>query len=119
LGFLAYEANLCKRDYVEYTKGHVIDTCHDVQMKGVEFLRNIYAASGLSIKPRTRASKIEALKEIIRAWGMNPEEILVKDALAKAHRTVVNPLEDEQHQIRVLSNALKESFKQELLPKSV
>lgn len=50
---------------------------------------------------------------------MNPEEILVKDASAKAHRTVINPLEDEQHQIKVLSHALKESLKQELLPKSV
>jgi len=107
------------RDYAEYMMGHVMDIYHDVQMKGIEFLRNIYAASGLSIKPRTRISKIEALKEIIRAWGLNPEEILVKDASAKAHRTIINPLEDEQHQIKVLSHALKESLKQELLPKSV
>lgn len=34
--------------------------------------RNIYAASALSIKPKNKLSKIDVLKEIIRAWGMNP-----------------------------------------------
>jgi hypothetical protein len=99
--------------------GHVVDTYHDVQMKGVEFLRNIYAASGLSIKPRTQVSKLEALKQIIRAWGMNPEEILVKDAMNKPHRTVIDPLRHEENQIRILGQALKESIKQELLAKTV
>jgi len=65
-------------DYIEYMTGHVIDTCHDVQMKGIKSLRNIYICSGISIKPRTHASKLDALKEIIRARGMNPEEILSK-----------------------------------------
>lgn len=54
-------------DYIEYMMGHRISTYHDVQMKGIEFLRGVYAASGISIKPKTRVSKIEALKEIIRA----------------------------------------------------
>jgi len=106
-------------DYIEYMMGHIIDTYHDVQMKGVEFLRNIYASSGLSVKPRTQVSKIEALKEIIRAWGMNPEEILVKDAMIQPHRTVIDPLRHEESQIRILSQALKESIKQELLAKTV
>lgn len=56
------------RDYVEYMMGHTMSAYHDIQMKGVEFLRNIYAASDLSIRPKTQLSKIEALKEIIRAW---------------------------------------------------
>jgi hypothetical protein len=99
-------------DYIEYMMGHTVNTYHDVQMKGVEFLRNIYASSGLSIKPRTQVSKIEALKEIIRAWGMNPEEILIKNPMTQPHRTVINPLEE---QARILSQALRESIKQELL----
>ena len=49
-------------------------------MKGIEYLRGIYLAAGLSIKPKTRLSKIDALKEIIRTWGLNPEEILPRDA---------------------------------------
>jgi hypothetical protein len=98
-------------DYIEYMMGHVIDTYHDVQMKGIDYLRNIYACSGFSIKPKTQVSKIEALKEVVRAWGLNPEEILVKNATAQPHRTVINPLED---QTRILSQALKEQIKQEL-----
>ncbi len=58
-----------ERDYIEYMMGHIISTYHDIRMKGIEFLRGIYTASGLSIKPKTRVSKIDALKEIIRAWG--------------------------------------------------
>jgi hypothetical protein len=50
------------RDYIEYMMGHTISTYHDIQMKGIEFLRGIYIASGLSIKPKTRISKIDALK---------------------------------------------------------
>ena len=99
--------------------GHVIDTYHVVQMKGIEFLRDIYVASGLSIKPRTQLSKLEALKQIITAWGMNSEEILVKDAMTKPHRTVIDPLTHEENQIRILGQALKESIKQELLAKTV
>ena len=75
------------RDYIEYMMGHKVSTYHDIQMKGIEFLRNVYAATGLSIRPKTRLGKIEALKEIIRAWGMNPEEILTRKALAMPHRT--------------------------------
>jgi hypothetical protein len=55
------------RDYIEYMMGHTISTYHDIKMKGIEFLREIYRASGISIKPKTRVSKIDALKEIIRA----------------------------------------------------
>jgi len=102
-------------DYIEYMMGHKISSYHDVQMKGIEFLRNIYAASGLSIKPKTRVSKIEALKEIIRAWGMNPEEILTKETLAEPHRTYVTPMEREEDQIKTLALALKETIKRELL----
>jgi len=76
-------------DYIEYMMGHTISTYHDIQMKGIEYLRGIYAASGLSIKPKTRLSKIDALKEIIRAWGLNPEEILTREALTKPNATVI------------------------------
>lgn len=55
------------RDYIDYMMGHKVSTYHDIQMKGIEFLRNIYAASGLSTRPKTQLSKIDALKEIILA----------------------------------------------------
>jgi hypothetical protein len=37
--------------------GHTVDTYNDIQMKGIEFLRNIYANSGLSIGPKTKSAK--------------------------------------------------------------
>jgi len=102
------------RDYIEYMMGHTISTYHDIQMKGVEFLRGIYTASGLSIKPKTRVSKIDALKEIIRAWGMNPEEILTRQALTEPHRTVIDRNHMEQSQIQQLSIALKQQLLKEI-----
>jgi len=79
------------KDYIEYMMGHKVSTYHDVKMKGIEFLRNIYNAAGLSVRPRTRVSKIDALKEIIRAWGMNPEELLTKQALSSPTPPTLTP----------------------------
>jgi hypothetical protein len=56
--------------------GHKITGYLDIESKGVEYLRNIYQNSGFSLKPKTPQTKIEALKDIIRKWEMNPEEIL-------------------------------------------
>ncbi|MGD0494709.1 MAG: site-specific integrase [Candidatus Bathyarchaeia archaeon] len=70
-----------ERDYVEYMMGHTLSVYHDVKMKGVDFLRGIYVASGLSIQPRTKASKIVDLIRIIRIWELDPEEVLTQEAL--------------------------------------
>jgi len=99
------------REYVEYMMGHRIDRYHDIQMKGPDFLRNAYSASGLSIRPKTQQSKIETLKEMIRAWGMNPEQILTKQAFAMPEATILT----EENQIQQLSKALKEMMRQEIL----
>lgn len=103
------------RDYIEFMMGHTISTYHDIQMKGVEFLRNVYAASGLSIRPKTQLSRIEALKEIIRAWGMNPEEILTREALNHPSTTILQTANGESGQVKALSQALKEMMRKELL----
>jgi hypothetical protein len=84
---------------------------HDVQMKDIEFLRTLYAQSGLSIKPKTKASKIDQLKLMIEAWGMDPNKILSHEALVQPHRTVIDA---EQHNIRILNHALKDAILQEL-----
>jgi hypothetical protein len=101
-------------DYIEYMMGHTVSTYHDIEMKGTEFLRGIYSASGLSIKPKTRISKIDALKEIIRAWGLNPEEILTKDALTKPNATILSHGQLEEHQLQQLSIALKQQLIKEI-----
>ena len=93
--------------------GHTIDVYHDIQMKGIDYLRNIYAASGLSITPKTQTSKIDALKEIIRAWGLNPEEVLTREAMSTPHRTIIGQ-DLENKQMKILCNALKAEMKKEL-----
>jgi hypothetical protein len=101
-------------DYIEYMMGHTISTYHDIQMKGIEFLRGIYATSGLSIKPKTRINKIDALKEIIRAWGLNPDEILTREAQTKPNATRIGNEHFENSQIRQLSVALKQQMLKEI-----
>jgi len=98
-------------DYIDYMMGHTISTYNDIKMKGVEYLRNLYASSGLSIKPKTKISKIERLKMFAESLGLNPDEVLSRDALAMPHRTVVDP---EQRKIEVLNQALKQAILQEL-----
>ena len=99
------------RDYIEYMMGHTISTYNDVKMKGTEFLRNLYATCELNIRPKTKISKIDQLKLIIEAWGLNPNEILSRDALTMPHATVVDA---EQEKIEVLNQALKQAIVKEL-----
>jgi hypothetical protein len=63
-------------DYVDYMMGHTVDTYHDIQSLGVDKMRSVYAVSGLAIKQKTQINQIDALTEIIRAMGMNPEQTL-------------------------------------------
>lgn len=102
-------------DYVDYMMGHTVDTYHDIQSLGVEKLRQIYAASGLAIRSKTKVSKIEVIKEYIRALGVNPEEILTREALSQPARAHVAPQEWEDLQLKALSQALKDTLKRELL----
>ena len=100
-------------DYVDYMMGHTVDTYHDIQSLGVEKLRQAYAASGLSIRPKTRISKIEMIKEIIRAQGINPEQILVRDASEHPATTYQDPTQREDRQLQLLSRTLKELIQEE------
>jgi len=95
-------------DYVEYMMGHTISTYHDIEMKGIDFLRSIYQASGLSIRPKTTAGKIETLKEILRAWGLNPEEILSRQALTTPYQT-------PHTQVETLSKELRDTLRRDIL----
>lgn len=101
-------------DYIEYMMGHTISTYHDIEMKGIEYLRGIYAASALSIKPKTRINKLDALKEIIRAWGLNPDEILTKEALTRPNATIISRDQTEERQLHQLSSALKQELLKEI-----
>jgi integrase len=98
-------------DYIEYMMGHTISTYHDIKMKGIENLRNLYASSGLSIRPKTVLSKLDQLKTIVRSLSLNPDEVLSRDALTMPYRTIVD---GEQRKIDVLNQALKKAIILEL-----
>jgi len=93
--------------------GHTVDTYHDIQSLGVEKLRQAYAASGLSIRPKTRISKIEMIREIIRAQGINPEQILVREASEQPATTYQDPTQREDRQLQLLGRTLKELIQEE------
>jgi hypothetical protein len=101
-------------DYVDYMMGHTIDTYHDIQSLGIDKLRNVYASSGLAIRGKTQVSKLEALKEIIRAWGLNPEEILTRDALTRPNMTIIDQNQLENHQLSQLTTALRQQMLKEI-----
>ena len=100
-------------DYIEYMMGHTISTYHDIQMKGIDFLRGIYVASGLSVAQKAAPNRIQILKEIVRSFGLNPDEILTREALEKPHRTVIGTNVGTGH-IDTLLKALKRKLKEEL-----
>lgn len=102
-------------DYIEYMMGHKVNTYHDVKMVGVERLRQIYARSGLSIRPKAPSDKLEMLKEFTRSLGLDPERIIVRDALAEPHRAIASAVDDERAQFAALGEALKEWIKREAL----
>ena len=101
-------------DYVDYMMGHTVDTYHDIESLGIDKLRNICASSGLCIRQKTQTNKVEALKEIIRAWGDNPEKYLTRDALSEGAITHKTDEELENHQLKILSNQLKQLIRQEV-----
>jgi integrase len=70
-----------ERDYIEFMLGHKKDRYNDVKMKGVEFLRGVYLTGGISIRPKLKLGKIETLQEILKAWGLKPEEVLKPEVL--------------------------------------
>lgn len=100
-------------EIVEYMMGHTINTYEDVQSLGIETLRNLYASAGLAIRPKTQVNRIDQLKEIIRAWGENPEEILSKDALFRGNITETQDAH-QNHQLSLLAESLKQIIRKEV-----
>jgi hypothetical protein len=84
-------------EYAEFMMGHKGALYNDIKMKGPEFLRNIYRAAGLCIRQKTKTSRLDMIKELVRGFGMDPEKVLIKDAISEAHRGIVagDPTEDQ------------------------
>ncbi len=102
-------------DYIEYMMGHTISTYNSIKTKGVEFLRDLYSSSGLSIRPKTKLSKVDQLKLFAQSLGLDPNEVLSKEAMLKPNRTVIDP---EQRKIEALNVAVKQAIILELKKQS-
>jgi hypothetical protein len=87
-----------ERDYIDFMMGHKVCNYHDIKMKGIEYLRGIYLTSGIGIQPKIRLNKIDVLKEIMCAWGLNPEEILTRKALEQSQATAIDQNQPKNHQ---------------------
>lgn len=101
-------------DYIDYMMGHTIDTYNDVRSKGVEFLRGIYAAANLSIRPKPEMSRLDQLKVFARGLGLDPERCIMEGSFAEPHRTFVSG-DLEERQIALLNSAIKNAIRQEVL----
>ncbi len=81
-------------------------------------LRAVVAASGPSIRPKTKANRTELvrlLKELIRAHGENPEQTLAREALSDGATNRVGPDDYESHHLQALANTLKDLMRQDLV----
>jgi hypothetical protein len=55
------------------------------------------------------------INELARAWGLEPDKIPAREALAEPHRSYASPEQREKEELRLLGLALKENLKKELL----
>ena len=102
-------------DYIDYMMGHTVDVYHDIQSKGVEFLRGLYVNSGLRIRPKSSATPREQLRTIARGFGLSPEEAARLLTSSEPHRTYVSQEDLEQHEVRILCDAITERIKEKIL----
>src|SRR5438094_7791465 len=94
--------------YIDYWMGHKGSTYHDIQMKGVEFLRKLYANAGFSIRPQARNGKVDLLKQMARTVGASSSAIIEAfEALAEAHRFYATQLERENNEIQAITQSLR------------
>ncbi len=94
-------------DYVDYMMGHTVSVYHDIESKGIDFFRNIYAGAALSIKPRSAINKTEMVKEFARGLGLDPEAILIKHNFTELDTKYYDPKQKEHNEIRFLMEAIR------------
>jgi hypothetical protein len=101
-------------EYAEFLMGHKGALYNDIKMKGPEFLRNVYRAAGLCIRQKTKASRLDLLKEMVRGFGLDPEKVLVKEALSEAHRGIMTGEQATEEEARKLWTVLRAKMLTEL-----
>lgn len=102
--------------FIDYWMGHKTSVYSDMEMKGVDFHRDIYSKAGLCIRPRETGSKIDLLKQMVGSLGASQDEI--KEALrsmtAKPHAIHATPQELEDQKVGVLTDLLVDKVRDRL-----
>ena len=81
-------------------------------MKGIEFLRKLYADARLSIRPQPRSNKVDLLRQMARTVGASPEEIAeALAAMAEPHRIHATPQERENDEIQALTKVFVDKIR--------
>ncbi len=92
-------------DYIDYFMGHTIDTYRDIQSKGIEHLRSIYAQANLAITSQPKLTPREMLEKMVRSIGLDPGRVLNNEALAEPHRIHATPPQRDEEEMRLLTRA--------------
>lgn len=100
--------------------GHTVDTYHDIQSLGVKHLRAGYVAANLTIRLQAQPDSLKQLKSFARGIGLDPDRVIYNvparmDGTGEPHRIFHSPTSDKEHQIEVLSLAIKDLIKSEIL----
>ena len=94
--------------------GHITSTYEDTQSLGIDKLRELYASANVTIRKATKLSKIEQIKEMIRACGENPEQILTQEVLNRPEAVLQQSDDQIQfRQLNALTQELREIIKRE------
>jgi site-specific recombinase XerD len=76
-----------QRQFIEYMMGHKTDQYLDVKMAGIEYLRDIYNLSGISLSPTEGYDRLALLKQAIERLDLKPQEVLRPEILKKMNLT--------------------------------
>ena len=102
-------------DYIEYMMGHTITAYHDIQSKGIEFLRSLYGNSGLHIRPRGALTTKDQLRAMARGFGLSPEEAARLLTSSEPHRAYATQEEREEDETRILCDIITEHLRKKIL----
>jgi len=101
--------------YVEYMMGHTLDVYHDIKSKGVEFLRAVYAAANLTIRPKPKQDIYDFIEELLKAKGYRVDRELLRRAILKPHRTRLTREQLEEERKHLIREAFIEMLRKDLL----
>ena len=106
---------ICLSSATSKPSGAIITAYHDIQSKGVEFLRSLYGNSGLRIRARSALTTKDQLRAMARGFGLSPEEAARLLTSSEPHRAYATQEEREEHETRILCDIITEHLKKKIL----